>query len=419
MQCSEVGEKCPVGWTCHQLAGHDSGHCAPSDKQCDNVSTQTEAVESFHEAETEVTNHLRAAVVETSAERESNLETTEASSSKRSTSTTSQAKSSVTVTSVGGSGVYGRVVNMNPGVFGQACPSNQCVQQDTPVAGSLAPFNDEVSVSFRGPLILSNVAVYEPSSTDDDDDWTQVSVYARDSPELDSNVVFLNNKGDGDTSGIWTSCGGNSQSFASPDASQVSRGPQHFRGELDGQTEVSIMSGDPCTSGSSSSSCGFSRGEAYHGWKGSSSGDKIFVIKAQMPDSGNPNHGNLPAIWMLHSSVLRTAQYGCNCRGMGSNGGCGEFDVAEVLPANPNVLTSTIYSFKGSRGTSGYAARPKDAPVTFVVIFDSAASGRMKVLVFDDDQVDFQDARLSRETVERWLEDPEVAEEQVTIDFDL
>lgn len=28
--------------------------------------------------------------------------------------------------------------------------------------------------------------------------------------------------------------------------------------------------------------------------------------------------------------VVRTAQYGCNCRGMGGNGGCGEFDIVEA-----------------------------------------------------------------------------------------
>lgn len=28
--------------------------------------------------------------------------------------------------------------------------------------------------------------------------------------------------------------------------------------------------------------------------------------------------------------VVRTAQYGCNCRGAGGNGGCGEFDIVEA-----------------------------------------------------------------------------------------
>lgn len=30
------------------------------------------------------------------------------------------------------------------------------------------------------------------------------------------------------------------------------------------------------------------------------------------------------------AQVVRTAQYGCNCRGAGGNGGCGEFDIVEA-----------------------------------------------------------------------------------------
>lgn len=35
-----------------------------------------------------------------------------------------------------------------------------------------------------------------------------------------------------------------------------------------------------------------------------------------------------PLFCMLQ--VVRTAQYGCNCRGAGGNGGCGEFDIVEA-----------------------------------------------------------------------------------------
>lgn len=37
---------------------------------------------------------------------------------------------------------------------------------------------------------------------------------------------------------------------------------------------------------------------------------------------------------ILPRQILRTAQYGCNCRGMGGNGGCGEFDVLEAVVGN-------------------------------------------------------------------------------------
>lgn len=60
--------------------------------------------------------------------------------------------------------------------------------------------------------------------------------------------------------------------------------------------------------------------------------------------------------------VLRTAQYGCNCRGMGGNGGCGEFDIVEAVIGNEyeDMLFTTVYDFKGtgSPGTDKYFRRP-------------------------------------------------------------
>lgn len=41
--------------------------------------------------------------------------------------------------------------------------------------------------------------------------------------------------------------------------------------------------------------------------------------------------GNVPRHLL---QVLRTSQYGCNCRGMGGNGGCGEFDILEAIIGN-------------------------------------------------------------------------------------
>lgn len=60
--------------------------------------------------------------------------------------------------------------------------------------------------------------------------------------------------------------------------------------------------------------------------------------------------------------VLRTSQYGCNCRGMGGNGGCGEFDIVEAVIGNnhSDMLFTTVYDFKGTGapGTDKYFLRP-------------------------------------------------------------
>jgi hypothetical protein len=101
-----------------------------------------------------------------------------------------------------------------------------------------------------------------------------------------------------------------------------------------------------------SSNClGFSRGTANAGWGNS----KLFVVEVDMPtNSGN----NLPAIWALNDQIVRSAQFGANCRGMGLNtkdgslGGCGELDLLEALPEkDSNQVYSEMYSPKGATGS--------------------------------------------------------------------
>lgn len=112
---------------------------------------------------------------------------------------------------------------------------------------------------------------------------------------------------------------------------------------------------------------GFSRGTANHGWTDS----KMFIITATMPESSDASQ--VPAIWALNGQIVRSAQYGCNCRNEGAQG-CGELDIAEVLYGtndDPNAAISEIYSFKGATGSGASAfARPVDTPATYQVLFD-------------------------------------------------
>ena len=88
-----------------------------------------------------------------------------------------------------------------------------------------------------------------------------------------------------------------------------------------------------------------------------------------MPNDGSSNP---PAIWLLNQQVVNAAQYGCNCRGMGGDGGCGEIDLFEVLPSNLNQGITEIYSFKGATGggDGNYWARPTSGVVTYMAILD-------------------------------------------------
>ena len=67
--------------------------------------------------------------------------------------------------------------------------------------GNLAPFDDEMTVVFRGPMNLYDIAVYQPTNSSSAS-WKQVSSWA--AGEKPSNLVFMNNDG-GDVSGEWSS----------------------------------------------------------------------------------------------------------------------------------------------------------------------------------------------------------------------
>lgn len=308
----------------------------------------------------------------------------------------------ITINNVGTSGTYPRVTSMNPGTFGQTCPADACVKQNTSISGPLTPFNEEMTLNLRGPLELYDLAVYQPVQPGGS--WSRMSMWNRCTSD---NVVFMNNDG-GNGSGIWTPCGGNSQSYASADGAMAAAAPTTFSGSLANGVEVNALSASACSGQGDSSECGFYRGVALHGWSGVN-GAKIFVMRTRMPRyTGAPgtNYTDEPAIWMLNARIVRTAQYGCNCRGVGSPGGCGELDVAEVLnSAHRTHATSTIYSYQGAVGADGisgaghYFIRPVNQSAIFVIIYD--VTGKIQMLRLLPDAFDFG-AALDAATVADW-----------------
>eukprot|EP00898_Chlorokybus_atmophyticus_P007685 jgi/Chlat1/7918/Chrsp68S07355 len=288
--------------------------------------------------------------------------------------------SSFAYSNVGGSGTYNSVVNMQSApVWPPPCalPSAaSCVKAPRVSKGVLAPFHEEQSMHFRGPLELYNLAVYYPNGQGS---WKRVSNFDRCSQ---SNMGFLNNKGGG-PSGVYTVCGGSSQSWASADGKQPEKSNTRFSGSLAADVEVNAMTGQACTG----SACGFFRGVGQRGWAGNAKGEKMFVLRLRMPKAGGTD---TPAVWLLNAQVPRSAQYGCNCRGMGGDGGCGELDIMEVLtdPSRKSQCISQIYSFKGSTGTGAhYFIRPVNKAVTVFVVF--GADGMVKISTAGADSFGF------------------------------
>ncbi|KZT72378.1 hypothetical protein DAEQUDRAFT_723085 [Daedalea quercina L-15889] len=274
------------------------------------------------------------------------------------------ALTSLKYTTVGGSGSYNKVTDLVAGEWPSCTVSDYCQTESTTVSGNLAPFDDDITVAFRGPMTISNIAVYQPSNTSAST-WSQVSGWTAGSSNS-TNLVFMNNDGGG-LSGEWSVCGGASQSYANGtwDGSAASPMDSVMDGTLPAGQEVNIVTAQTCND---TSTCdGFTRGTSNHGWSDS----KMFVMTVTMPDSSDASQ--VPAIWALNAQVVWSAQYGCNCRNEGAQG-CGELDIAEVLYGSgddPTAAISEIYSFKGATGSGSSAfARPVDTPTTFAVVFD-------------------------------------------------
>ncbi len=304
----------------------------------------------------------------------------------------------ITFLNVGATGSYDRVVDMAPGTWPPPCSdANACVKASKSVSGRVVPFDEEMTMVFSGPIELYDIAIYAP----DVGGYARVSYWNGCSSD---NLVFMNNLGGGSVSGVWTVCGGNSQSYASADGKEAAQSPTPFAGSLADGIGVNVMSASLCQGTGDGSECGFYRDVGLHGFKGSADGSKIFAVKMRMPVGMVT-----PAYWILPAQVVRTAQYGCNCRGMGGAGGCGELDVAEVLSSDdPMAATSTIYSFKSVRNGNGSTfQRPALASATFVVIFDGVV-GSISLRRLDASAFDFGPA-IAASVVAAWQANQGVA----------
>eukprot|EP00752_Nemacystus_decipiens_P008859 g7905.t1 len=200
------------------------------------------------------------------------------------------------ITNVGGTGYYDDVIDMIDGED-MNCPSfdDACVKQEVCVSGDLAPF-DEVSVAFRGPLNLYNIAWYEGTA---DETLERTTTWTR--GEAGHNIAFMNNKGGlAGCAGEWSICGGNSQSFADATGVTCTDDMTNFDGNLPDDNEVNIMTGWHCAS---QEQCGFYRDVGMRGWTGGDDGTKVMLFEVDMPHCGESCNWNRPAVWALNARV--------------------------------------------------------------------------------------------------------------------
>lgn len=270
----------------------------------------------------------------------------------------------LTYTNVGASGSYAQVVSGWSKATGCVADTDGTLcktvyRQPKQVSGPLAPFNEEMTMVFAGPVELYQIAVYSPAGSG----WARDAYWDRCVTE---GLAFAGNKS-------WYECGGFVESYVTADGTAKSDVPVQFSGSIASGTEVNVMSSALCSGSSATSDCGWSSGLPLHGFSGDLAGSKIFATKFRMPIGSKT-----PAYWILPAQVIRSSQYGCNCRGEGSDpvykGGCGELDVAEILGGVTTSVeaTTTLYSFQDITGGGSVAFdRPVEESATFLVIFDA------------------------------------------------
>jgi len=296
---------------------------------------------------------------------------------------------SFTYTNVGSAGAYDKVVSgwskatgcvSDPS--GMLCDTTY--RMPVQVSGPITPFDEDLSMVFGGPLELYQIAVYAPSGGD----WQQAAYWDRCTTE---GLAFVGNKS-------WYECGGFVQSYVTADGTAESAASVQFAGSIPAGTEVNVMSDAMCTG----ADCGWSSGLALKGFSGDAAGSKIFVTKFRMPISTST-----PAYWILPGQVLRSSQYGCNCREEGCDatykGGCGELDVVEVTGgvATTLVASTSIYSYQNCFGGVGQWDRPVNETATFVVIVD-APSKQIGIRRLGATDFDFA-GTIPAATVSGWL----------------
>ncbi|EPY54135.1 fungal protein [Schizosaccharomyces cryophilus OY26] len=262
-----------------------------------------------------------------------------------------------------------------------------------------------ITSSTSAPATSSSSAPASTSSSSSSgsSDWVRSSYYDSKSSTSD-NIVFLNNMGGTAGSGVWSSCFGNSISFAASNGVDGASSPQVLSDTmLKSDKEISIWSSSKCEG----DDCGYYLPgiPAYHGF----SGTKVVLMEFSMPHDDSTSFINdMPAIWALNAQVPRTLQYGkseCSCW----NTGCGEFDIFEVLNSGNEKMIPTLHSQQGSQngagggaGSSDYFVRPTGSSMIGAVVFDTSSS-TVYVIDVTNKGVNF-DSTYSSSDVAGWLE---------------
>ncbi|CUM63887.1 uncharacterized protein PRCAT00001475001 [Priceomyces carsonii] len=279
----------------------------------------------------------------------------------------------------------------------------------TSFSGSNAPFNEEVSVHFRGPLVLSlfgyftseNFLVGDNSSGS----WERRAYYGA-SSSTSENVTFLTKAGtDSPCLGKALTYAGSNGTSEAKESTVLSQDAQ-----ISSNEEYVIFSNISCDSSGFDNDCGVYRSgiPAYHGYYGKI---KMFLFEFKMPtesekDEDTSNY-NMPAIWLLNAHIPRTSQYALNVNCSCWRSGCGEFDIFEIMnTTEANDLYSTVHDYQGTGDienglqADGHLTRDTEGTMKGGVVFDKDGNA----IVFMSNSSTF-DSNISASKLNSWIEE--------------
>lgn len=249
--------------------------------------------------------------------------------------------------------------------------------------GTNAPYDEQLSVHFRGPLTLHGFAFYSGDDyvrgSSSSGSFSRVS-YFNASEQQSHNLTFLTNAGDD------SKCLGKALTYASSNGTGSSNSPSLLEKNnlIHSDDEYSIWSNTTCEKSGLDNDCGVYRKDipALHGFAGAT---KLFLFEFEMPTEDRKNNSNIfydmPAIWLLNAKIPRTSQYASNSDCSCWASGCGEYDIFEIMNSTESShLYSTIHGYQGTGNINlgiqapGHFERDLKNTMKGGVVFDSSGN---------------------------------------------
>ena len=210
---------------------------------------------------------------------------------------------------------------------GDCCQTKHYLTTD-----SLTPWNEDLIMTLRGPMIVMQIAAYQPAPADQTI-WNLVSMWDNKSPATMTGIAFKGNNTE--TAG--------------------------FAGIVGNTCLVDVSTNKVFKTGTGSIPyCPPTSDTKYYGWEGS----KMIIVQAYMPhvsanvidnakNCGNdPTNGWYDAPWigLSHGEMVRSGAFGsCHCYAKDPAqwwlaDGCGQFNVFEVVNDNNSSQNFDVFS---------------------------------------------------------------------------